>query len=303
MINGQSANTKKPRYSQKFIQQYESIPGITKSSRGDEFAFCKYCKKDISIAHSGMYDIERHRGTNVHKDYERVAKSQGNISQYMVKPRPSNNEMKVTKVEAMMTELLVALNVPLTMSDMVTRVVKCVFDDSETAQKYQCSRSKSTVINKEMAKSASDGLAAKMRQGPFTISTDGSNDQKDKQYPIVVSVPGDKGVETGLLSVQVTNLPGTGSNIFRLLHNELLANKIPWSNCLTFGSDNCNVMVGQKLGVMGNIKDHNKQVFSSGCLCHLIHIAAEKASQELPFSLDNVLIDIYYYLDKSSKHH
>ena len=68
MINGQSANTKKPRYSQKFIQQYESIPEITKSSRGDEFAFCKYCKKDISIAHSGMYDIERHRGTNVHKD-------------------------------------------------------------------------------------------------------------------------------------------------------------------------------------------------------------------------------------------
>ena len=63
-----------------------------------------------------------------------------------------------------------------------------------------------------MAKSASDGLAAKMRQGPFTISTDGSSDQKDKQYPIVVSVPGDKGVETGLLSVQVTNLPGTGTN-------------------------------------------------------------------------------------------
>ena len=90
MINGQSANTKNPRYSQKFIQQYESIPGITKSSRGDEFAFCKYCKEDISIAHSGMYDIERHRGIDVHKDYERMAKSQGNISQYMVKPRPSN---------------------------------------------------------------------------------------------------------------------------------------------------------------------------------------------------------------------
>ena len=39
MINGQSADTKKHRYSQKFIQQYESIPGITKSTRGDEFAF------------------------------------------------------------------------------------------------------------------------------------------------------------------------------------------------------------------------------------------------------------------------
>ena len=51
MINGQSANAKKPRYSQKFILHYESIPWITKSSRGDEFVFCKYCKKDISIAH------------------------------------------------------------------------------------------------------------------------------------------------------------------------------------------------------------------------------------------------------------
>jgi hypothetical protein len=38
-----------------------------------------------------------------------------------------------------------------------------------------------------------------------------------------------------------------------------------------------------------------------GCPCHLTALLAGKASHELPIKLDDFLIDIYFYLDKSSK--
>ena len=38
-----------------------------------------------------------------------------------------------------------------------------------------------------------------------------------------------------------------------------------------------------------------------GCACHLIHLAAEKGAATLPYSVEDQLISIYYYLDKSSK--
>ena len=34
-----------------------------------------------------------------------------------------------------------------------------------------------------------------------------------------------------------------------------------------------------------------------------MHLAAQKACKELPVKVDELLIDIYYYLDKSSKRH
>ena len=36
-------------------------------------------------------------------------------------------------------------------------------------------------------------------------------------------------------------------------------------------------------------------------MCHLIHIAAERAAHVLPVSAEELLIDIYYYLEKSTK--
>ena len=41
--------------------------------------------------------------------------------------------------------------------------------------------------------------------------------------------------------------------------------------------------------------------FITGCPCHLMHIAAGKAANELPVKADDLLVDVYFYLEKSSK--
>ncbi|XP_064612974.1 uncharacterized protein LOC135476774 [Liolophura sinensis] len=145
-------------------------------------------------------------------------------------------------------------------------------------------------------------IVGRMRSGPFSLATDGSNDQQDKQFPMVVTTCSEQGIHTDLLGVPLLNkMSATGENIFKLLDSVLRSRNIPWSNCLAFGTDNANVMVGCRKGVYAFILGQEPSIYLSGCPCHLLHHAAEKAASCFPFSIDNILVDTYYYLDKSSK--
>ena len=69
----------------------------------------------------------------------------------------------------------------------------------------------------------------------------------------------------------------------------------------SFGADNASVMQGLGKGLAGFIKRKNSAIYMLGCPCHLIHLAAEKAASQLPVSVEDLLVDVFYYLDKSSK--
>lgn len=90
----------------------------------------------------------------------------------------------------------------------------------------------------------------------------------------------------------------TGQNIFNLMDKDLRDRNITWDKCLSVGSDNASVMTGCHKGVFAYVKEKQPSVFLSECVLHLIHISAKKAAEALP-SIDDVLIDIYYYFNKS----
>lgn len=87
------------------------------------------------------------------------------------------------------------------------------FLDSKIARQFSCGRSKSTVVIKTLAEHVRDDLVGKMKKNPFSIATDGSNDQRNKQYPIVVTNVGSHGVETSLLCVSILKDDSTGEVI------------------------------------------------------------------------------------------
>ena len=93
----------------------------------------------------------------------------------------------------------------------------------------------------------------------------------------------------------------TGENIFHLLNDALTTRNIPWSNCIAFESDSASVMIGTFKGVAAFVKKEQPTVYIQGCMCHTIHIVAERAAHVLPVSAEELLIDIYYYLEKSTK--
>lgn len=90
-------------------------------------------------------------------------------------------------------------------------------------------------------------------------------------------------------------------NIATLVKAEFQKYGIPWQNCLAFGTDSANVMIGRKKGVFAYLKNEQDKLYLAACPAHLIHHAAEHATSALPFPIDEILIDLYHFLDKSSK--
>ena len=232
--------------------------------------------------------------------------------------------MDVIRAEVMMTETLVQMNASLSSADLLNKTIKKAFANTPVGKKYSCARSKTTAIVRCLAETEQKKMAELIGHSPYCISTDGSNDQRDKQYPVVLTFVGDSGVETRLFSVPFLKESSTGENIFKVVARDLglptavrsrqpdpdsdedeveeLAVGMSWNNCLALGCDNAPVMTGATKGVYGFMRKHNENIHLAGCPCHLLHRAAEKACEALPFSIDEILIDVFYYQDKSSKH-
>lgn len=63
------------------------------------------------------------------------------------------------------------------------------------------------------------------------------------------------------------------------------------------------VMQGLGTGFAGFVKCQNPSAYILGCPCYLISLAASKAADKIPLPVEDILIKIFYYLDKSSKRH
>ncbi|XP_030837051.1 putative GPI-anchored protein pfl2 [Strongylocentrotus purpuratus] len=150
---------------------------------------------------------------------------------------------------------------------------------------------------------STEDVVKKLRTRPFSISTDGSSDRgaQEQLYPIIVRYYDDEHVVSSLLEISSTKERSTGKNIFLLLDKALKEYSIPWSNVIGYSADNASVMMGQVSGVAAFIQKFNPDTFINGCLCHRLHLAGEKGAKELAFCPGDLLIKIYYYLEKSSK--
>jgi len=167
-----------------------------------------------------------------------------------------------------------------------------MFPDSEVAKKYGSARTKTTSMITALADSTQSDVVKALKCQPFSVSTDGSNDSHSKLYPVVVRY---QNSVTGLVDCTLLSLPNlefdaTGENIAGLIDKCFTKLGVPWKNCVAIGCDNASVMTGCNKGCVTCIQQKYKPTVSlAGCPCHLIHIAAEKASQQLPVSIAKLM--------------
>lgn len=294
---------KKRRLSvQHFRSEYtNAYADILRSSKGSIYARCVTCGCDFSISHGGENDIKKHLKTTKHIQGKSAGQCSRKMDSFFVKTE-STQEYSVVNAECLFTSLIVEHNIPLSVSDHASKIFHKMFPDSEIAKKYSCARTKTTAIIGEMATSATEKNVRTLESKMFNLSTDGSNDVDSKLYPIVISYFDDdeERVVTTLLSNP--NLVGksTGENIAELLKGEFSSKNLKWENVISLGVDNANVMTGKKKGLYGQLLQINSKIILRGCPCHLLHLAAEKAAKQLHYQFDEILIDIYYYLEKSA---
>ena len=107
-------------------------------------------------------------------------------------------------------------------------------------------------------------------------------------------------VTTGFVDFAVCN-QATAANTFDKLDEKMKIYDINWSNCIAFSSDNASVMMGKHNSIYKRISELSPHVYPVGCACHLTHLCASKAAKELSVDVEQLVIDLYYYFDKSSK--
>lgn len=291
---------------QVYLPEYtERYPVIKASGMGSHYAFCTICKADFSIAASGVYDIGVHMNGKKHMDrFANVKTPLPSITKFFAKSSDMCDlEHQALSAEMMFTEFLIEHNVALAAADHFTKLLPKMCPDSNIAKKYSCGKTKTTALVHSMSKDRAESIVDCIKDKPFALSSDGSNNQSDKFYPIVISYVNASGdVKTGLLGVPtVEESSCTGLNIYRVIKNKLSEHGLNLAKCLAFGADNANVMSGQKNGVFGLIKHDHPHVYFAGCPCHLIHLGAKYACEQISTEVASRLIDIFWYLKHSAK--
>nr|XP_042902141.1 uncharacterized protein LOC122270094 [Parasteatoda tepidariorum] len=287
-------------YNQTFLESYsKSFPCIIKCNKSQHYAFCNVCGLDFKIAHGGKSDINDHIRTKRHKDLAECVNKNENISKYFA----SGSDDDVIRAEVYFTSFIVEHNLPISVADHAGPLFRKMFPKSDVAKKYGAGRTKTAAIISKIADVKKASIVESLQKQMFAVATDGSNDTDAQLYPIVVSYfDANAGeVKVSLLAVPTLDLSSTGQNIGNLVLKTLKLKNIPLENCLALSCDNAPVMVGSKNGVAAVIKTANPEIFVVGCPCHLVHIAAERGAAALPISVSDVLVDIFFYLEKSSK--
>lgn len=85
----------------------------------------------------------------------------------------------------------------------------------------------------------------------------------------------------------------------------MLEDEIPWSQAVSLSVDNTNSMIGVHNSSASRCKAQNSEIYVLGCPCHLAHIAASNAndafSEIVGINVEDIVIDLFYWFDKSTK--
>ena len=146
-----------------------------------------------------------------------------------------------------------------------------------------------------------------MKNTPYSLATDGSNDNGlKKMNPLIVQIydVNLKRVKTSFLDMCLSS-GSTAQMLLQGIDECLAGHRIPWENCVAFSVDNANVNLAKNKSILMRVKLQSPSVYFNGCQCHVVHntfsAAAKAFNAETGFDVEDLLVDIYYWFDYSTK--
>ena len=179
-----------------------------------------------------------------------------------------------------MAYMLVQHNIPLSLADELTPLFRDAFPDSEIAKNFSSRRMKTAcVINGALAPSYQQVLVEAMKNGPYSVTIDGSSDSGvEKMNPLTVRIIN---ADSGMVHTQFLDMClslSTAEGIFSKMQAALEKYEISWMNCVGIGVDNTSVNMGCRNSIKTRIQGVNAAIYVMGCPCHIVHNIAGKAS-------------------------
>uniref|UniRef100_A0A1X7VKY4 HAT C-terminal dimerisation domain-containing protein n=1 Tax=Amphimedon queenslandica TaxID=400682 RepID=A0A1X7VKY4_AMPQE len=246
--------------------------------------YCTTCSKNISCGHHGEADNVRHSSSEQHKSNAKSLRDNTKL-----------NFQPITKAEVKVTNLLVQHNVPLAVTDHLSPLFRDIFTDSKIAKGYASARPHFMAT-----------LVDTMRCSPFSVAINGSNDNGlEKMNPLTVRFfdEGSGLVVTNLLDMCLTT--GKAESIFTKMNEVSTNNGVSWDHCIGAGVENTSVNLGVRNSIRTRVLQKNPNTYFMGCPCHIVHNTAFKACSKFAeltkFDVEDLLVDNYFYFDKSTK--
>ncbi|KAJ8887022.1 hypothetical protein PR048_013236 [Dryococelus australis] len=160
-----------------------------------------------------------------------------------------NYNFNAIRAECYFTAFIVEHNLPVAEADHAGHLFWKMFPKCEEAKRYGCGLTKTMAIINEMAKQHKINVTDVLKTVPFSVATDGSNNDPEL-YPIVVThySAEHSTMKSVLISVMSSQGSATGKNIEMVLAT-LTDGKTPLENYVALWSDNAAVMTASKNGV------------------------------------------------------
>ncbi|XP_058881945.1 uncharacterized protein LOC117403636 [Acipenser ruthenus] len=301
-------------YKSKFQPGWTTEWPFIKKGLTQHHFWCEICRTENACYHMGHADVERHIESESHQRKVKAVEQSQQITKFTVNTAPKVDNMTQLEAKARRAEIKVAVtmvnhNVPLAVADHFSPLMKECFKDSDVAQRYGAARTKTTcIINRAIAPYLHDELVKKMRNRPYTLSTDGSNDTgREKMNPLTVKLFDVDRVEHMFLDMCITTgtNAATAETIFEKMDSVLKKDNIPWQNCVGLSVDNANVNMGVCNSIKSRILSINPTVYVHGCPCHIVHNNASAAGTHYielsDFDVEDVVVDIGYWFKASTK--
>ncbi|KAK0152710.1 Protein FAM200B [Merluccius polli] len=252
----------------------------------------------------------RHIESKGHQAKQQALKSASTVKDFYL---PVTAEMSVQEVKTRRAEVKVAIamvqhNVPFAVADHFSPLYRECFKDSPTAQNFKSASTKTVcIINEAVAPHYMNELVTKMRENPFTLLTDGSNDTGlEKMNPLTVRIFDTTKVVHRFLDMCTTSgrSCGTADVIYKKINDVLVEYNIPWKNCVGLSVDNAAVNIGSKNSIGAKLLRENPSIYIHGCPCHIIHNTAKKAGQSFleisGFDPEDLVVDVGYWFKGST---
>ena len=150
-----------------------------------------------------------------------------------------------------------------------------------------------------------------MQGTSFGLGVDGLSDtDMNKMNPVtmrIFDVKRSKTVTTHFYDMCMTSGRDTSKavELFEVVHSTFEQNNIPWSHAVGLNVDNTNSTIGEHNSVASRCRVQNEEIYICRCPCHLANIAASNAHDAFPEVLridaESILIDVFFWFDKSTK--
>ena len=320
LLKNQLTRVKKAKFSCKFNPKWkEKYNCEVREVPNNVYAFyCVVCEKSVSCEHMGEADVSRHMKGLAHNRNREAKKASSSLRQMSVTSLMlSENELapmeyKARQAEDKFSMFIAEHHIPIAVIVHLSPLIQQCFPDSKIAASFSCRRTKtSCIINDAIAPSLLLSVLDQLKQWPFSLSVDGSNDAGLKKInPLAVKffdVSRGK-VVFNLLDMCSTSgeAAATASSITLAINSVMTKHSLPWSNVVAISMDNTSVNFGKRSGILTRLQtDFCPHLYVVGCSCHLIHNTAKQGYRAFRasshFDLEEVAVDLCYCFDKSTK--